>query len=160
MWQSGWRVKRKRSIAVLQELDKVILQILDEIRPNGVPPSDEEKRYGLKAFKQSPGYKAVTRAVQGGSEEELEKAAQTVRRKFLAAFRKPLLDAIKRLPYPPGGRRKALSHNDELQVCSKIGSLIVGGCTLKEAVRRLADRFGVSRSTIYRTWRNRPKNRG
>lgn len=139
-------------------MDNVIAQLLDALAATGVvSPTEKEKKYALAVFKKSPAYKAITEVLRRGTEGELEKAAELVRTKFLAGFRKPMLQAARGLPHPVGGRLPALSDHDRTAVCKDIGALIVEGYPLKESVARVAKRCGVSSRTIYRVWQERVK---
>jgi hypothetical protein len=61
----------------------------------------------------------------------------------------------KRLPQVPGGRSRALSREEENQVCRLIGELLIYGTSLKDAISRASQRFDVSRRTIERVWAHR-----
>jgi hypothetical protein len=63
--------------------------------------------------------------------------------------------AKKKLPQVPGGRSRALSREEENQVCRLIGELLIYGTSLKDAIFRASQRFDVSRRTIERVWAQR-----
>ena len=61
------------------------------------------------------------------------------------------------LPYPKGGRPKALSPEQCQKMCRAIGRLFAVGVELADAQQRMTLRFGVSLRTIQRAWQNRAK---
>jgi len=59
------------------------------------------------------------------------------------------------LPQAPGGRSRALSREEERQVCKFIGELLVHETSFKGAIFRASQRFDVSQRTIERVWSHR-----
>jgi hypothetical protein len=64
-------------------------------------------------------------------------------------------DLAKGLPPSPGGRPHELSLDQRREVCKQIGYLYGEGVTLADAKSRMAQRYGVSLSTIQRAWNKR-----
>lgn len=153
-------MRRDLSKLAIAELDNLIVQLVDAFEATGAAnPSEEEKKYAVAAFKKSPGYGAIAKQLRRATKEDLEKATDSMRTTFLAGFRKPLLQAVKGLPHPSGGRRRAFSEQERADICRDIGALIVEGYSLKECVARVAKRCGVSSRTIYRVWQERAKKK-
>lgn len=77
---------------------------------------------------------------------------------MLPSVRTVLYPFAKRLPPPPGGRPKKLADPEARQrIRDEIGQLYVQGVDLRDAQARLAQREGVSPSTIQRIWAERKK---
>ena len=149
-------MNRKLPGQVLKEFDAVILDALEKIRLEGVGPTEAQKQEALKIMKLSPGYAAIEKAVQKGSDGDLEGAKRIIREQMPSAFRKPLFEAVKALPYPKGGRPKLLSDEDKSRACDQVTDLIrTSGMELRDALRRVALRFGVSLRTMQRAWQGR-----
>jgi hypothetical protein len=140
----------------LRELDQVCLDVLDKVRPDGVGLTEEQKRVALKLIQLDPGYMKIREVVRKGSDSDLEMAKKIVREQFPTAIRKPLLEAAKALSHPKGGRPKLLTDPDKRKACDDISELMrMSGLELREAVRRAADRYGVSVRTMQRVWQGR-----
>ena len=152
--------KRKTSTAILREIDHVIYRVFDELRLDGISLTDHQKDYGVSVVKQSPGFKAIEEAVRRGAETELEHVVDIVREQFFAAIRKPLLNAVKQLPHPKGGRRRSLTDEQKVEVRRDIGALMGHGAQLKDAVKRVSQSVGVSTRTIHRVWQERTESDG
>lgn len=72
----------------------------------------------------------------------------------LPKLRQVLLPFAKRLPHPPGGRRKKLPDPAKRRaIREEIGHLLANKVSLRDAQERLANREGVSVRTIQRIWR-------
>jgi hypothetical protein len=86
--------------------------------------------------------------------EEFEKVLAFVR--TLPYFLRGLLQqAAKGLPPSPGGRPHGLTPDQSREVCKQIGQLYGEAVDLADAKLRTAQRYGVSLSTIQRTWKKR-----
>ena len=70
-------------------------------------------------------------------------------------LRSSLQDAAKSLPPPPGGRPRGLSPEQRKEICLQIGQLYGQGVELRDAQKRLAQRYHVSLRTIQRAWQGR-----
>ena len=68
-----------------------------------------------------------------------------------------LQDAAKELPPSPGGRPQELTPEKRKDVCLRIGQLYGMGVELRDAQKRMAQRYGVSLRTIQRAWQDRGK---
>jgi len=66
-------------------------------------------------------------------------------------------DLAKGLPPSPGGRPHELRLDQSREVCKQIGYLYGEGVTRADAKSRMAQRYGVSLSTIQRAWNKRAK---
>jgi hypothetical protein len=66
-----------------------------------------------------------------------------------------LQEAAKGLPPSPGGRPHGLTPDQNRDVCRQIGQLYGEGVDLADAKRRMAQRYGVSLSTIQRALEKR-----
>ena len=64
-------------------------------------------------------------------------------------------EAAKGLPPSPGGRPRGLTHQESRDVCKQIGQLYGEGVSLADAKSRMAQRYGVSLTTIQRVWKKR-----
>lgn len=141
---------------MLKEIDAAILGALDMIRSGGVAPSESLKKAGLEIIKADPGYITLVNTLEKGSDADLEKAKLDIQKNLLAAFRKPLLEAVKAFPYPKGGRPRLLSDDDKSKACDQIGDLIrTSGLDARGAVEKIASRFGVRLRTMQRVWQGR-----
>lgn len=149
-------MKRKLPGQVLKELDKAFLDTLDKIRSDGVGPTEAQKKIALKLMKQDPGYAAIAKKVERGSDDDLEEAKKIIREQFPSGFRKPLLQAAKALPFPKGGRPRLLSDPDKSKACDQIIELIrTSGLDTPDAIQQVAARFGVRLRTMQRVWQGR-----
>jgi hypothetical protein len=149
-------VKRKLPKQVLKELDAVVIDALTKISVNGLLPTEAQKKAALKVVQLDPGYIAIKKVVQQGSDEDLQKAKQIIREQFPAALRKPLLEAVRALPHPKGGRPRLLSDEDKTRACDQVAILIrESGLELRDALRQVASRFGVRLRTMQRVWQHR-----
>jgi hypothetical protein len=63
----------------------------------------------------------------------------------------------KEFPVINAGRPKSLTTEQQKGVCEYIGRLYGDGVSIKTAKQRAAQRFGVSRSTVERTWAERKR---
>src|SRR6266480_2815368 len=70
-------------------------------------------------------------------------------------LRSSLQDAAKSLPPSPGGRPRELSPEQRKEICLQIGQLYGQGVELRDAQKRLAQRYHVSLRTIQRAWQGR-----
>jgi len=84
------------------------------------------------------------------SAEEFEKVTAFIRT-LPYLLRGLLQDAAKGLPSPPGGRPHGLTLDQSREVCKQIGQLYGAGVALADAKLRMAQRYGVSHSTIQRS---------
>jgi hypothetical protein len=66
-------------------------------------------------------------------------------------MRSVLKQTIKELPYAPGGPPRKVKPQEERIVCAEIMSLRAEYDT-REAIRRVAQKWGASERTIYRIW--------
>jgi hypothetical protein len=71
------------------------------------------------------------------------------------AIRKAAPPIIKDIPHPPGGRPDSLTDVQKKQVCAEVLYLHGKKVLLREAITRVAQRYGVSERTIRRAWRDR-----
>ena len=92
-------------------------------------------------------------ALPDPSAEEFEKVTAFLR--TLPPSARPAKDAAKGLPSPPGGRPHGLTPKQGREVCRQIGQLYGEGVDLADAKLRMAQRYGVSLSTIQRAWKKR-----
>jgi len=72
-------------------------------------------------------------------------------------LRSSLQDAAKSLPPSPGGRPRELRPEQRKEICLQIGQLYGQGVELRDAQKRLAQRYHVSLRTIQRAWQGRAK---
>lgn len=70
-------------------------------------------------------------------------------------IRKMLGDAAKKLPHHPGGRRRATTVEEQLEIVEEITSLSRKGTELRTAKERVAQKRGISLSTVQRIWKHR-----
>jgi transposase len=96
-------------------------------------------------------------SLEGINSMTVEKAIE-VKEKFgtvLPVMKRFLKNAHKRLPHDPGGRKRKFSHSQRSQIVQEIVSLIAQGHELRTAKATVAQRYGVSLSTIQRVWKGR-----
>ena len=72
-------------------------------------------------------------------------------------LRKDLQTAAKKLPPSPGGRPKELQPEDCREICGEIGRLFGQGVPVREAQKRMAQRYNKSLRTIQRAWQERAR---
>ena len=72
-------------------------------------------------------------------------------------LRSSLQDAAKSLPPSPGGRPRELRPEQRKEICLQIGQLYGLGIQLRDAQKRLAQRYDVGLRTIQRAWQQRSK---
>jgi hypothetical protein len=72
-------------------------------------------------------------------------------------LRKDLQTAAKKLPPSPGGRPKELQPDDCREICIEIGRLFGQGVAVREAQKRMAQRYNKSLRTIQRAWQDRAR---
>ena len=63
--------------------------------------------------------------------------------------------AAKNLPPPPGGRPRDLTPQESKEICREIGWLYGQGVELRDAQKRMAQRYHTSLRTIQRAWQHR-----
>ncbi|MDA2914104.1 hypothetical protein MYX77_09130 [Acidobacteriia bacterium AH_259_A11_L15] len=74
-------------------------------------------------------------------------------------LKKPLSEAAKKLPSPPGGRPHLMTPEQCQEACAQIGSLLGQGVEPSDALQRLASNYKVALRTMQRVWQNRGKPR-
>ena len=72
-------------------------------------------------------------------------------------LRSYLQATAKSLPPSPGGRPQELTPEKRKEVCLRIGQLYGMGVELRDAQKRMAQRYVVSLRTIQRAWQERAK---
>jgi DNA invertase Pin-like site-specific DNA recombinase len=72
-------------------------------------------------------------------------------------LRRSLQAATQSLPPSPGGRPQELRPEQRKEICLQIGQLYGQGIELRDAQKRMAQRYGVSLRTIQRAWQERGK---
>jgi hypothetical protein len=72
-------------------------------------------------------------------------------------FRSSFQNATKSLPPSPGGRPRELNHEQRKKICLQIGQLYGLGLELRDAQKRIAQRYKVGLRTIQRAWQERAK---
>ena len=70
-------------------------------------------------------------------------------------LRKDLQTAAHNLPPSPGGRPRELTPSECREICSEIGRLYGQGVKIREAQKRMAQRYNKGLRTIQRAWRGR-----
>lgn len=90
------------------------------------------------------------------SPEEIETVLSLIRT-VPYLLRSYLQDAAKSLPPSPGGRPQELNPEQRKEVCLQIGQLYGLGAELRDAQKRMAQRYGVGLRTIQRAWQERTK---
>jgi hypothetical protein len=90
------------------------------------------------------------------SPEEIETVLSLIRT-VPYLLRSYLQDAAKSLPPSPGGRPQELNPEQRKEVCLQIGQLYGLGVEVRDAQKRMAQRYGVSLRTIQRAWQERAK---
>src|SRR5215467_4461520 len=129
---------------VLTTLDQQLLNALDEIRVDGQGPTEAQKQFALQIVKMAPDYALIRKAVEKGTDEELQKAKQIVQEQTVTSLRAPLLKAVKGLPHPKGGRPRLLSEADKRRARKRIAYLLENSddSKFKDVIKRVADAFG------------------
>ena len=90
------------------------------------------------------------------SPEEME-TVLTLIRTVPYLLRRSLQAATQSLPPSPGGRPQELRPEQRKEICLQIGQLYGQGIELRDAQKRMAQRYGVSLRTIQRAWQERGK---
>ena len=72
-------------------------------------------------------------------------------------LRRAFQDATQSLPPSPGGRRWELLPEQRQEICLRIGQLYGLGVEVRDAQKRMAQRYDVSLRTIQRAWQERAK---
>jgi len=72
-------------------------------------------------------------------------------------LRRAFQDATQSLPPSPGGRRRELLPEQRQEICLRIGQLYGLGVEVRDAQKRMAQRYDVSLRTIQRAWQERAK---
>ena len=90
------------------------------------------------------------------SPEEME-TVLTLIRTVPYLLRSSLQNATKSLPPSPGGRPRELRPEQRKEICLQIGQLYGLGVELRDAQKRLAQRYDVGLRTIQRAWQERAK---
>ncbi|MFY9561210.1 MAG: hypothetical protein WAQ52_13330 [Terriglobales bacterium] len=90
------------------------------------------------------------------SPEELE-TLLTFTRTVPYILRDGLQSAAKSLPPPPGGRPRELTPQECKTICAEIGWLYGQGVELRDAQKRMAQRYNKGLRTIQRAWQQRAK---
>jgi hypothetical protein len=90
------------------------------------------------------------------SPEEME-TVLTLIRTLPYLLRGSLQNATKSLPPSPGGRPRELGPEQRKEICLQIGQLYGLGVELRDAQKRLAQRYDVGLRTIQRAWQERAK---
>jgi hypothetical protein len=90
------------------------------------------------------------------SPEEME-TVLTLIRTIPYLLRSSFQSATKSLPPSPGGRPRELRPEQRKEICLQIGQLYGLGVELRDAQKRLAQRYDVGLRTIQRVWQERAK---
>jgi len=90
------------------------------------------------------------------SPEELE-TWLTLFRTIPYVLRKGLQSAAQSIPPPPGGRPRELTPQECRTICTEIGWLYGQGVELRDAQKRMAQRYNKGLRTIQRAWQQRAK---
>ena len=72
-------------------------------------------------------------------------------------LRKDLQTAAKNLPMPPGGRPRELTPLECREICAEIGRLYGQKVGVRDAQKRMAQRYNKGLRTIQRAWQQRAK---
>jgi hypothetical protein len=70
-------------------------------------------------------------------------------------MRKDLQTAAKNLPPSPGGRPRELTPSECRDICAEIGQLYGQGVSVRDAQKRMAQRYNKGLRTIQRAWQER-----
>jgi hypothetical protein len=70
-------------------------------------------------------------------------------------IREVIPEVAKAIPHDPGGRPISLTEPKKRQACAEIASLYGRGVRVGVAIKRVAQRFGVSERTVRRAWQER-----
>jgi len=70
-------------------------------------------------------------------------------------IREMLPELVKSIPHEPGGRPRSLTEIQKKQVCTEIASWYGQGVRVGMAIKRVAQKIGVSERTVRRAWRER-----
>lgn len=126
--------------------------------PAGLRHTYGELNKGIRLIKQARtrrGLEAILLKQSEPSNDQLQ--AMVARIRLLPyALRKALPEAAKKLPAAKGGRPRVLTPQDHKQITAQIAALLAT-TTLSIAVGRMADQYGVSKSTIRKVWQARTK---
>jgi hypothetical protein len=117
---------------------------------------DMEAKLGmLKRARNRPGLEALLVREPEPPPAQLSAMVKAIR-SLPYTFRKVLPEATKELPHKPGGRNRAIEVEEYPKICREIGLLIAGEkVSLRDAQKRIAQRYGVSLRTIQRIWQQR-----
>jgi hypothetical protein len=88
------------------------------------------------------------------SPEQLE-AVLSFLQEFPYRIREMLPEVVKTMPHEPGGRPRSLTEPGKQRACAEIALLYGQGVRVGVAIKRVAQKFGVSERTIRRAWRER-----
>jgi hypothetical protein len=88
---------------------------------------------------------------------ELMETVLTLIRTIPYLLRRSFQDATQSLPPSPGGRPRELLPEQCKEICLRIGQLYGVGVEVRDAQKRMAQRYGVSLRTIQRAWQERAK---
>jgi hypothetical protein len=88
------------------------------------------------------------------SPEELEKLLSFLQ-EIAYRIREMLPEVAKTIPHDPGGRPISLTEAKKRQACAEIASLYGRGVGVGVAIKRVAQKFGVSERTLRRAWQER-----
>ena len=74
-------------------------------------------------------------------------------------LRKDLQTAAKKLPPSPGGRPRELTEAECREICGEVGQLYGQGVSIRDAQKRMAQRYNKSLRTIQRAWQGRTRRK-
>lgn len=139
---------------ILKELREACETSIDAILTNA-PLTPVQKREAKEVFFGTKTWKQQGAVIGRLTTEEVNNARSKFAKQAGPMLRKILGEASKQLPHLTGGRSKSLTDEQRIKVCRDIGTLMGNGAQLKDAVKRVAQSFGVSTRTIYRAWQGR-----
>jgi acyl-CoA reductase-like NAD-dependent aldehyde dehydrogenase len=100
---------------------------------------------------------AAKRALIEGSDispEQLEEVLSLLQG-IAYRIREMMPELTKSIPHEPGGRPRSLTEIQKRQVCTEIASWYGRGVRVGIAIKRVAQKYGVSQRTVRRAWRGR-----
>jgi len=147
------RARKKVHDEIKLERERILDQMLAAVIPvERLTPGME--KLAKKQFKEVGQRDRAFENIDKLSEDE---ALEILKKLKTAPFemRRLFQNAAKRLPHPPGGRKKIFSVADSNKIVDEITALIREGYEPKTAKSIVALRRNVSVSTIQRVWKQR-----
>jgi len=145
-------------------VDEILAAMDKGCKPLGFETFDELFRAGnaelekrIEANRKLTDRDAVRQALEAAPEMSVENRHKFIYEVTKVAYtlRQLAIVHVKNLPHNPGGRRLLDVHQQSEKICVEISELFRKRVLLRDAYKRVAQRYGVSARTVQRIWNAR-----